>query len=367
MSNLNGVITSYDELMNKVNVSEIFKEMLPQYDMILGFINQGSEITSTKYEWWLDKALPNGTTLGANYTAATSDDITVANVAGIRVGSILKVGTAILRATAINSTTKVVDVVKIEAGADATTGDTVDFIGVGVIEGTTYVDSDSIQKEKVYNVTQIFEDFISFTKTQLNVEQEVNIDVFLLELKKKMDRLAKQMNRTIWHGVRVAPSDNTAPRLLGGVQYLVNEHGGYKPSATAFTVDNFDEFVRVARNTHNNASNEIWMNSTTYKKFTALDTTLIRLENLDTVRSGRRVQTYLTKFGDVLTINRDEDIPNNHIYLLNSSDLYWRPLRGDELSTAPVGADDRLKKWHISGQYTLEVQELNTISRFICS
>lgn len=367
MSNISGIISSYDELMNKIDVSQRFKELLPQYDMMLGFVGEGEEIASTKMEWWIDNILPTATTITEDYTAVSDSTITVANVSGIRIGSILRLGTAILRVTAVNTSTKVLTVVKIVAGADATDGDAVEFISVAVVEGTDYKDSDSIQKEKVYNMTQIFEDFISFTKTQLNVEQAVQVDVFVTEVKKKLDRLAKQLNKTMWSGVRVAPSDNTTPRLMGGIKYLVSAHGGYKPSAAAFSTDNFDEFVRVSKSQYGNEANEIWMNSTTYKKFTALDNTLVRLENLDEVRSGRRVQTYITKYGEVLTIRRDEDILANEIYLMNASDVSLRPLRNDRMSVDICEDKPRLKKWHISGQYTLEIPEINRICLFTCS
>ena len=284
--------------------------------------------------------------------------------AGARVGMIIQVdNAAILRISVINYSTGVCTVIVVADDASATSGDEVLFLNTANEEGSDKKDSDYTAKTEQYNVTQIITDYAEITKTQQSVGREIGgISQIDEESASKLQRLFKQLNVALWINPRVSPSTNATPRVMGGVPYYISANG-YAPSATTFTIDNFDAFLLALDKTYRAELRQLWMNPTVLKDFVGLDANALRIVRTEET-TGRTVRKYLSEYGYELDLITDKDCPVSKIFAFNDDQLRLKPLRGRQFQARdlPETGDKIVRE--IVGEYTLEVNPSATMGVF---
>ena len=354
-----GLLTTYDIAENKVDVSPVLSMLiLPETPLLNKIGIAGQAVNSTRYEWW-DDALPVfKTTLGAAYTAAAGS-MTVASTDGIIAGAIIKVESSLYRVTNVNTGTKVLTISVLENDADHADGTTVEIISIAGVEAEEYTDMDYTQKVKRYNMTQIFRDYVKFSGTQLSVQQYVNEDVFADEVRRKLQRIRIWLEKAIINGVRLEPSDNTTPRLLGGIRWFIGQNG--ITSSAAFSEANLKAFLKQIDEA-GGVVKEAWMNPSTMTNFLDLESSKIVVDKGDQT-VGRKVKQYLSEYGDI-TLYTDSYIPANEIIVLDTSKLAVKPLKGRAAFYEELAKTGDYVKGQLIGEYTLEFRNPDAAGLF---
>ena len=362
MATIKGLVTTYNVNENKVDVSPVLSMLkLPQTPLLnqIGISNE--TVDSTHYEWWDDVLPILKTTLAAAYTAG-GGSITVATGDGIHFqpGDIIRIENSIYRVTAVNTDTLTIVVVSGDANHDADVD--VELIGNAYAEASEYQDSQYTQKIKRYNVTQIFKDHVKFSGTQLEVSQYVNEDVFLNEVQRKLEKLRRLMERTAWLGVRVDPSDNTTPRLMGGIKWFIEQEG--ITSTTTFSEANFNAFLKQIFDA-SGVVKEAWMNPSTKAYFNALNDDKLVVERGDTT-AGKLIKTYMSDYGDV-DIKTTPHLPENIIIVFDTTKVAVRPLQNRQFKYEQLAKTGDYIKGQIVGEYTLEFRNPDVAGIFTIS
>lgn len=341
-----GMIKTYDVAENKVDVSGVLSMLeMPLTPLLNRLGISGEAVGATTYEWWDDVLPVLKTQLNGAYTSGDLS-ITVDDASGILTNGVIRVDDTVYRVTDITSNTLTVVLV---SGSDADHADDseVEILGNAALEGSDYTDNDYTQKVKRSNVTQIFRDYIKMTGTQRAVEQYVQEDIFLDEVQRKLERIRVNLERTLWNGVKVSPSDNTTPRLMGGVRDFISDYG-YTDSGS-FTEANFKAFLRAIDNKGGSIS-EAWMNPTMLDNFLGLNSDKVIIERADQT-VGRVVKSYISNFGNV-ALNVSNNIPTDEIIVFDSNKTKVMPLRGRAAFYEELAKTGDSIKGQIIGEYT---------------
>jgi hypothetical protein len=358
-----GQIDSYQVPENARDVSQAFYMINMPQTPLLNEIEIPGVAMNTKHNWWDDVRQPISTTLGGSYTSG-GGTLTVAASAGLRVGSLFQVNSTVYRVTAVNSATSI-DVAVADSGSDAShgSGDKVVFLGNASPEGKEYEDSDYTQREERLNVTQIFDDFVKITGTQQSINREAASGALLSqEVTEKLERLYLSLGRAIWRNPRVSPADNATARIMGGIDFFINQYG-YVPSAAAFSAANFDAFILELEQEHGTVPGEVWMNPLAMANFADLDATKVELQREDQTR-GVYVNRYITKYGHELVLRQDPNALPGKLYCFQRSQIRLFPLQSRQFQVVSLSKTGDNDKRHLLGEYTCEVRNGSTMGIF---
>lgn len=364
MPNVNGLVTTYDVPENARDISDIFYAITHPSTPLLNMMLVGRPTSARSLIWWEDVLHATQSLVAATYTAADGD-IELDDASGVRIGTILKVEDSIYRATAVNYTTNVVDIAIVANDANHVIGIVVEFLTTSRKEGAGKQDSDTPEREKNENPTQIIDDYIEVSGTQEAVELEIADPASYTaeQVDKKLRRIWFEFNRNLWHGIKVAPTDNLTPRIFGGTIYWI-EQNGYTPSPAAFGADNLDVFLLKMKREFRGDTSQLWMNSVERRKFTALNDSKIRTV-ITEATAGSLVTRYQSGNGDIYELIIDDDIPDKKIVSgLIPQFAVLHPMRSRQffIKTLPEEADS--KERAIIGEYTFELNPSNRMGIF---
>lgn len=358
MPTVTGQIDSYKVPENSRDLSLAFYQIsMPETPMFNRLPMSGSAL-ATKREWWDDARIPIATTLTGAYTSGGLV-LAVEATPGIRVGSVLRVESSVYQVASIASLNVTTTLVAGSVDANHASGSVVEFLGTGKKEGQQFEDSDYTQKTLNYNMTQIFDDYIEFTGTELAVKRQVlNGDLISQEAVKKMQRIYLGMARTVASGFRVAPANNAAPRLMGGIDYFLDQ-SGYKPAAAAFSTANLDAFLLKSQMEYGINVKELWMNPLDIANFNGLRTSNVTLDREDHGR-GEYVNHYTSGYGHEVKLSTDPHITPKRLRLFDlEGQCSLMPLQGRQLHMTPIAKTGDSVKMQIIGEYTMEFRTPN--------
>lgn len=366
MANKSGVLTTFDVLENQKSISTIYNQVKLPDTVLLNNVRNGQEITSTKHYWWDDVRIPTSTTIATDYTAADGV-IDLTSAYGLRVGSLLRIGTMVAKVTAVNLTTTVVTITVLQNDTSNVAGVTVEFLNTARVQNSSGVDSDYTQKVERYNVTQIMDDSFKISRTQQKTTQYVNDPGgFLLgEIAKKLKRMKVQENRGLWMNPRVVAATNADPNVAGGLDYFI-EANGYTPAGAAFTAttpDNLDTFLLYMKDL-GAMVDTIWMDETTFSVFNDMDSSRIRTTFDANVKGSQIAEFYVTKYGAKVKLMVDENCTANSIYTFNTSDLIRLPLKDSDIGVKQLPSTTDGDVYRLLGEITYEINGSAEMGKF---
>lgn len=358
------MVSSYDVLYNIRDLSNAFNKIALPNTNLLNAIMMGQAVQNTKHFWWDDVRVPIGTTMKVAYTQANDAGVLqVTSSKGLRVNSIIKVAGQIKKVTVVTDATHITtEHIGGSADADIAISTKIDFMGNAQVEGKDYEDSDYTPKVERYNVSQIFDDFVKLTGTEIATTNELGEDVYVDEVTRKLERIKLGLGRAIWVNPRVAPTDNATPRIMGGLDYFISANG-YCPAAAVFSVDNFDTFVLTLELERGAVPTEVWMNPTELANFVKVDETRL-IKNYTDTTTGRTVTRYITKYGHILNLQTDPQTPTKALYVPDRSLIQIKPLQGRSVSYGDLAKTGDSKKGMIVGEYTMEIRNSSTMGKF---
>jgi len=347
---VNGMVDSYQVPTNARDVSAAFNLIRRPETPLLNAVEMPGVAMNKQHFWWDDARQAIQTTLTGAYVSGALV-LNVAAITGIRAGSILAVDGVVYRVASI-ATLAVTVVLLSAADAAHVNASVVSILGNAELEGADYADTDYTTEVERYNVCQILTDFIKVTGTEKVVKREVNnSDLVLRIAEAKLQRLYLHLGRMLWRGVRVIGSDNTARRIMGGVDWFIQSFG-YIPAASTFSADNFDAYLLELDKAGANLG-EIWINPAMMSHFAGLDATKVQLQREDKTR-GVYVDRYISKFGHELEIKTDMNAPTGKIFTFRTEQVKVLPLAGRQMQVEDLAKTGDSEKKMIVGEYTAE-------------
>lgn len=355
-----GQVDSYQVPTNARDVSAAFNLIRREETPLLNAVEMPGVAMNKQHYWWDDARQATKTTLTGAYTSGGLV-LACAAVTGMRAGSIVAVDGVVYRVVSIATLNVTVALV---SGADAnhSSGAAVYILGNAALEGEDYADTDYTTEVERYNICQILTDFIKVTGTEQAVKREVNQgDLVLRIAEAKLNRLYLGLGRMLWRGVRVSASDNTARRIMGGIDWFIAQNG-YNPASATFSADNFDAFLLYLNNLGANLG-EIWINPSMMSYFASLDSSKVQIQREDKTR-GVYVDRYISKYGHELEIKTDINAPTGKIYTFRTEQVKVLPLAGRQMQVEDLAKTGDSDRKMLVGEYTAEIWNSSVMGAF---
>lgn len=348
-----------------------FKDQVRQLDELISLIIEdaptllslvglgtGESLTQTKYEWMGDNL--NSNRANAASAAAVGDaNVTVAagDGAKFRVNAIAVIGEEYVKVTAVNG-----DVVSFQRGFDGTTaasinqGDEIRIVSRPQLQGAGVGIDEGHDRFTQFNYTQIFERFVSVSKTQMAVKTHGVGDELNYQVQLRLKELAREFNDALIYSRRIQGQPGV-PSMAGGLLYFADAEGSYKHNMagaelTAKAVnDAFEEIYK-----RGGAANTIILNTAAARQFSKIAGGTLVTQRQDTA-TGHVIKTFVSDLvgGGQANLVVDPNFPKNKVALLDVSSLEMPALRALYDEDASIAGHDYVAR-QIRGEYGIRVK-----------
>ncbi len=214
-------------------------------------------------------------------------------------------------------------------------------------------------KANLYNYTQIFEDTITSSATNMATKKFTKNDDVAYQTTNMMKRQKNIMANALLFGKRQALALQD-PGLMSGIRTYVTTNV-YSKSGVPLT------------ETHvNDALQDVWLAGGESRILVAHPTQKRRLNTfLDGWRQieyknstyGAFVSRWESDFGP-LDIIMDQNIPNSEVLILDPERIGFGPLTGRQWGISPITPTSRESRtWQATGEYTAEVRQEKSHAR----
>lgn len=193
----------------------------PHQTPLISLVGFSSPVTQVEHVWFEDEMYADETTVNGAVDD-TGTTITVADVEPFRVGHVVKVGEEFMKVTAINGND-----LTVERGYAGTTSSAIADgakIEVQFVEGVEGADARAARYKKRIresNLTQIFDETISISRTASVVSNYGIDDLYEYEKQKKQLELALQLEKALISGIKYESSDGLT-RQMGGLRSRIS-------------------------------------------------------------------------------------------------------------------------------------------------
>lgn len=215
--------------------SPSFLKLLGSFGQSINPITGAPVVTNTKYEWINDPM----TQFSSAITSFDTHDgdgtgINLASTAGIEAGSILR-----FESSTGASKTELVEVVSVDSATDltvtrdygGTTGVTLVVGDVAILNSTPREEDspvgDAIKHQGVidFNYTEIFDEVANLSETAKASASYDNATAMAIQMRAAMIRLARKLENSLLHGVKVQRTSSVRG-TLGGLLQFISGAGG---------------------------------------------------------------------------------------------------------------------------------------------
>lgn len=325
---------------------------------IIGKDSLQSPCVSTKHEWLEDELRPLDTLVITTGLNNTTDPVAFSVTAGtglyLRAGDILLVEAEQLRVTAVAT-----DSITVARGFGGSTNvaHTISGLAVALLGNVNVQDaaqgaSRTTTKTGLFNNTQIYEDTVVVTSTAQAIKKWVEQNEMSGQLERALKTAWIQMERTLIHGRKVAPSAGVASAMDGILVRITTN--AYAKAGAALTEPFILQMLQDSWAQGGQISHLIMGAFQKRQMNTFLDS--MRMTTRTDRVAGAIVDTYSSDFGTV-DIVLDRNMPTDTVMGIQRDRIGFGPLTNHALSAAPVETNTRLRDAvQIIGQYTSETR-----------
>lgn len=326
---------------------------------LLGF---GDPVTQVEHVWFEDEMFADESTVVG---AATDSDTTiqVASVEPFRVEQIVKIGDELLKVTAISGNN-----LTVERGYAGTTAAAIADgakIEVMFTEGVEGADARAARfkpRKRVSNLTQIFDDTISISRTASVVSQYGIDDLYEYEKQKKQIELALKLEKAVINGIKYESSDGSV-RTMGGIrsfiQTNVDDAGGEQ--ITYEMINDVMQDIYEAGGFASGGDFKIIAPAKQKRAISAFQDSEVRLNRTENTR-GQIVDYLVSDFGQA-EIVLNNNLEPNEIFIVDVNRLSIHPLKDSEFSHEYLGKKGDYFEGQIVGEYTLQMLQEKAAGR----
>lgn len=338
------------------SVEEQFLLLNPQQTPLLNLVGFSSApAVQTTHFWLEDELFETQSKLGAAVTDGAATSVTVVDAEAFRTGQIVSIEDELLKVTAIND--NVLTVSRGYAGTAAAahaSGSVIKAQFVEGVEGSDARDGRYKPRNKIENVTQIFDDTISISGTAESTAQHGIASLYTTEQAKKQLELALQLENALINGIKY---DNGSVRQMSGIRQFIQTHVDDASGAALSTdiIGNIAQDVYEAGGFKTGGQYVFLAPAKQKRKFSGLNDTNVRYVQADASR-GTNVDKFLTDFGE-FPIAIDNNLRADELYLIDLNRMLIKPLQGRGFAHYYLGRKGDKTEGQIVGEYTLEFQQ----------
>jgi hypothetical protein len=322
------------------------------------------EVHNTKVEWIEDQLKATNAVLNEALDD-NETDIDVATGEGERffTGIIFRIDDELFWVVSVSNDTLTV-ATRPFGGTSAVTHDTstvIQIVGHAQIEGAAPPAPRVFAFVQPYNHTQIFEDSIHMTGSQMAMKQYGLDDEYDYQVAKIFRELLIKLERSVIDGGRAAGSSTTA-RAMGGLRQYVTA-GPADLSSAPLTQKNIEDTLQ-ARFEAVGASympDFIIVNGWGKRKISSFYAPYVRTERSEKM-GGIEISKVETDFG-VLNIMLNRWVPTDRLYMVRMENIGVGPLRGREFFEERLAKTADAIDGHVVGEYTAIVKNTTGMAR----
>lgn len=287
----------------------------------------------------LNGVVGNGSGTGWDGSSATSLPMPASAVAGLTVGTVIKVADEIVVVKSVNRSASTIDV--FERGAGATSGAVHDDGAAFTVIGYAINDTDLADVESRQEGTLVYENYIQLVSETLDYTylekvldrkglSEDDIAIFKQE---KMRSMSERLAAMAVHGIKRQGTSAIPPMTAGLLEQLTDTAGGARPilrynaSAVAFSETILKAALEEVFKTGNPGT--ILCSQFNKNIMNGFNQAFISTDREDKV-AGYSVAKYEYE-GKVLDIEVDADMPSNRVEIVSMDKCRKGWLEGDSL------------------------------------
>lgn len=340
----------------KESVSDELLLLNPLQTPMLSAVGFGSAVTQVEHQWFEDKMMADTTTLAAELDAvATAVKVTDGSI--FAPNNVAKIGEELVLVTAVSGND--LTVTRAYAGTTAgtaTTGAEIEFQFVEGVEGADARKARYKGRERVSNLTQIFDETISISGTAAATSEHGIDDLYEYEKQKKELELALQLEKAVINGVKYESADGKV-RQMGGLRQFIKTN--VTNAGGAVTLDKLGDAFQAIFEAGGFASGgnyKIVVGAKQKRAISAIDVDKVNITRQDNGR-GQVVDHFLSDFG-AAEIILNNNVAADEIFIVDLNRIEIKPLQGRDFSHQYLGAKGDYVEGQIVGEYTLKlVQE----------
>lgn len=341
----------------KESVSDELLLLNPLQTPMLSAVGFGSVVTQTEHQWYEDKMVGNTTTVTSAVTAAATA-VKVADGSIFEENHVAKIGEELVLITAVAGND--LTVTRGYADTIATTaeiGAEVEFQFVEGVEGADARKARYKGRDRVSNLTQIFDETISISGTAAATSEYGIDDLYEYEKQKKELELALQLEKAVINGVKYESNDGKV-RQMGGLRHFIktNVTDAAKSPVTLDKLGDAFQAIFEAGGFESGGNYKIVVGAKQKRAISKVDADKVNITRQDNGR-GQVVDHFISDFGAAeIVLNNNVDA--NEIFIVDFNRVEIKPLQGRNFSHQYLGAKGDYVEGQIVGEMTLKlVQE----------
>jgi len=340
----------------KESVTDELLLLNPMQTPMINLLGFGSAVSQVEHQWYEDKMVGDKTTLGgALDNAATS--LPVADGSIFEAKHVVKVGEELMLVTAVDGNT--LTVVRGYANTTATAaakGAQVEFQFVEGVEGADARKARYKGRQRVSNITQIFDETISISGTAAATSEYGIDDLYEYEKQKKELELALQLEKAVINGVKYESADGKV-RQMGGLRNFIktNVTDAAGTEVTLAKLGDAFQAIFEAGGFSSGGNYKIVVGAKQKRAISAIDVDKVNITRQDNGR-GQVVDHFLSDFG-AAEIVLNNNVGPDEIFIIDANRAEIKPLQGRGFSHQFLGAKGDYNEGQIVGEYTLVLKQ----------
>jgi hypothetical protein len=327
----------------------------PHQTPLISLLGFGQPVTQTTHQWYEDEMYATETAVNDSDGLTSGDTSLVVDDGSIfRAGDVIKIGSELLKVTAVSTNT--LTVTRGYAGTTAASIADNAVVQFMFVEGTEGANARSARfKSRVpkSNYTQIFDDSISISGTAQAVTQYGITDLYEYEKQKKQLELALQLEKAAINGVAY---ESGQVRQMKGIRNFISTNvtnvGG---ALTADAINDLGQEIYEAGGFKTGGMYKILVPAAQKRAITAFDSNKIQIARSENVR-GEKVDVFVSDFGE-FEIVMNNNLASTELFIIDTNRISLRPLVGRDFFHKYMGEVGDSTTGTVVGEYTLEFQQ----------
>ncbi|WP_426950463.1 SU10 major capsid protein [Bacillus mycoides] len=347
------VKTYSNELIGvKESVTDEMLLLNPLQTPMLDLLGFGDPVTNVEHVWFEDEMFAQDG-IAANEASAEATTITVEDAEAFRPNQVIRNGEELILVGKVEETK--LTVVRGYADTTAETVETGALLEVMFVEGSEGADARDARykpRNRVSNLTQIFDETVELTGTAQAIAQYGVDNAFEQEKQKKQLELALQLEKAVINGIRYERGNT---RMMRGIRSFIKTNVIKAEGAEIADEHLIEVFRLIFEKSGSNAGGnyKIITGATQKIAISAFRNVLVRLDRLDNGR-GQVVDHYVSDFGNA-EILLNNNMPAGEVLVVDADRLSIRPLVGRDFGHEFLGKKGDYMQGMLVGEYTLEM------------
>jgi len=350
-------VYSTELIGKKESVTDEILLLNPTQTPMLNLLGFSDPVTSTTHVWYEDEMFATTATI-TTAAAVDATELVVDSVEPFRDRTIAEIGDELVLIQAVNAAAKKLTVVRGHQGtapAAIVKNAKIEVMYGDGKEGADARESRFKQRNKVDNVTQIFEDTVSLTGTAQAIQQYgISGNLYEYEKAKKQLELALQLEKAI---ISSRKFDNGDTRSMRGMRSFIETNivtaGG---PVTKKLLDDVAQSVYTSGGfASGNAGYAFVVPAVQKRAISDIGTTQIRLTQQENSR-GQVVDHIVNDFGSFQVV-LNNNLKPDEILFIDANRIKVRPLGDRSFNHTYLGVKGDYESGMIVGEYTLEFEQ----------